>query len=360
MIIHLEINQLRNLAAIKIPDISPKFNILYGKNGSGKTSFLEAIHILSTGKSFRTHLINRIIQHNTDNLFVFAQVNKQDSNQTIPIGIQRYRNGDNQIRIANESFSSYVTTAQLLPLLVIKPDGHRLLAGAPQYRRHFIDWGLFHMEHTFYNHWQRAYRALKQRNAALKMHAKTSEITLWDYELIPAAEALNQQRQEYTQKLIPKFTSIINTLLDNMEFHLSYHAGWSQEQSLSEVLQQSLLSDMRVGHTQQGPHRADLLIRINKTPASDALSQGQQKLVIYALRLAQGMLLQELTGKICTYLIDDLPAELDAEKRQKVVTILNELNAQVFITSTEKQQLSSLASLRDTQSFEINEGKLKS
>jgi len=214
------------------------------------------------------------------------------------------------------------------------------------------------VEHSFYPHWQRAQRTIKQRNAALKAKAHPTEIHLWNTELIPAAEALNKLRHQYTDQLIPIFANLLTTLLGENNINLTYQAGWNQEQGLEQVLEADLPRDLQLGYTQHGPHHANLLIRCGKTPAQDILSQGQQKLTIYALRLAQGKLLKKLTDKTCVYLIDDLPAELDIQKRAQAAKVLTELNAQVFITGAEKNELTDLCKFKDTQLFHVEHGTI--
>ncbi|BBI47585.1 hypothetical protein HORIV_00060 [Vreelandella olivaria] len=94
-----------------------------------------------------------------------------------------------------------------------------------------------------------------------------------------------------------------------------------------------------MGFTQQGPQRADLRIRINKQPAVEVLSRGQQKLVVSALKLAQGRFLERTAQRHCIYLIDDLPAELDEQNRQQFCGLLEDMQCQAFITSVEPSAL---------------------
>ena len=350
MLTTLSINNVRNLTSLSV-DVGPQFNIWVGPNGSGKTSILEAIHILNTGRSFRTRLVNRVIRHDDDQLRVFGKLMHND--QEMALGVERQRSGDTRIRLNQETMKSHVEITRMMPLLVICPDSHRLLSAGPKYRRQFIDWGMFHVEQLFYTHWQRAQRAIKQRNAALKQHAKPVDIALWDRELISAAEILNEMRQRYLEALKPVFVNINPKLLPDYEINLYYQPGWNLEEGLANVLEASLQRDYQQGYTQYGPHRADLWIRYHKTPVQDVLSQGQQKLTIYALRLAQGQLLKTLTDKSCLFLIDDLPAELDMNKRSLVADALLELESQVFITGAEESELRDLIGVSSSKLFHV-------
>lgn len=351
----LEITNLRNLLNVNV-QLHAQYNLFFGQNGSGKTSFLEAIHYLGLARSFRTHLHHRLIHHEQESFSIFGLI--QQSGNSVPIGIERQRAGENRIRINGNNINAVTELAKTLPIQFINADAHRLLMGGPKFRRQFIDWGVFHVEQTFLPLWQRAYQALRQRNAALRNNLSKEQISLWDKELTEAAQELNRLRMQYIIEFEPLFLKTLNTLLELSDIKLVYYPGWPAHQDLSEALEKSLERDRHLGYTQFGPQRADLSLKINNVPVHDVLSQGQQKLVVYALRLAQGMLMHEQSGKQCVYLIDDLPAELDGERRQRVATVLQNLNTQVFITSIEAESLQVLFPKEKTKLFHVEQGEI--
>lgn len=353
----LAVNNLRNLVDVKFHP-AERFNLFHGANGSGKTSLLEAIYFLGLGRSFRSRLNARVIQHGATHFSLFSQI--QCGSQLLPVGVERHTNGDSRIRVAQENARSIVEVTRILPIQLLNPDSRFLLLGSSKLRRQFIDWGVFHVEPSFLKHWQHAQRALKQRNAALKSHAAKALVRLWDAELNSAAQLLNQQRKNYVTEFMTVFSTIINGFLatDNA-ISLQYKPGWDESQDLDQVLEKSLPRDLQLGYTQYGPHRADLLIRVDRTlPAQDVLSQGQQKLVVYALHLAQGILLKQQTHKRCVYLLDDLAAELDAESRRKVALALSEIDAQVFVTGVDRQALRELEQISGSKLFHVEQGKV--
>lgn len=352
---YIEIHQLRNLRETKL-ELGAQFNIFYGLNGSGKTSFLEAVHYLGFGKSFRTRHNSRVVHHSADRFALFGRV--QQEGLSIGVGVERLKNGEGQIRIQGENIASAVELTKLLPLQIIHPASHRLLTDGPKLRRQLMDLGVFHVEHAFLSQWQRANRALKQRNAALKQRCSIEQITLWDGELTAAAEALDAMRKTYLLELEVVFFDILRKLIQLDGLSIRYMRGWSSEQSLGDILAQSLSRDMYLGYTQYGPHRADIDFRVDSVPVQDGLSQGQQKLILYALRLAQGVLLQKHSGNPCLFLIDDLPAELDCEKRAHIIAVLEDLQAQVIITGAERQELMDLAPSKGTKMFHVERGSV--
>ena len=157
---------VRNLHPVTFSP-SPRINILYGANGSGKTSVLEAVHLLGLARSFRSVRLNPVIQHELQSCTVFGQVELAEGGHSA-LGISRDRQGEFQIRIDGQNARSAAQLAEILPLQLINPDSFRLLEGAPKIRRQFLDWGVFHVEPRFMSTWQRLQKALRQRNSWLR------------------------------------------------------------------------------------------------------------------------------------------------------------------------------------------------
>lgn len=355
-ITQLIINHFRNLNALTI-EPQAGINIFYGQNGSGKTSILEAIYFLGLGRSFRTSLVQRIIHHDAQQLLLFASLQYQDRIQ--PIGVERSRQGDKKIRLNGETITSLAPLAKQLPLQLLTTESHRYFHDGPKPRRQFLDWGVFHVEPSFHTTWQQYQKALRQRNASLKSHLPQREIEVWNPEIIHLSTLFDEYRKNYIAQLQPILTQLLSTVLPETDLHLRYSRGWSQERDLDEVLSSTLLRDQQLGYTQYGPHRADLQLYAEKTPVCDFLSQGQQKLAAYALHLAQGLLLQKCTAQSPIYLIDDLPSELDPEKRRFVTSILTQLRSQVFITGITLPELSDMVPANHpTRMFHVEHGQI--
>lgn len=334
----LSVSAVRNLQPVELAP-SPRINLLAGDNGSGKTSVLEAIHLLGLARSFRTSRLTPLIQHGAEQAVVFGEVRLADGRHS-QLGIARERSGECRIRIDGQNARSTAQLAELLPLQLINPDSFRLLEGAPKIRRQFLDWGVFHVEPRFLGAWQRLQAALRQRNSWLR-HARIDAAAqaAWDRELCLASAAIDQYRRAYIQALKPVFETTLAQLLTLPELTLSYYRGWDRERELDEVLAASLLRDQQLGHTQAGPQRADLRLRIGSHNAADILSRGQQKLVVCALRIAQGHLVNRARHGQCVYLVDDLPSELDEQHRHALCRLLEDLDCQVFVTGVDGETL---------------------
>ena len=373
MTIHkLMVKDIRNLETLTIQP-SPFINILYGLNGSGKTSVLEAIHLLGLARSFRSSRLKPVIRKDQKKCTVFGQI-RHSGSAILNIGVSRDLQDENfQIRVSGENLRSTSELAQHLPLQLINPDTFRLLEGVPKERRQFLDWGVFHVkQRDFIPLWKRLQKALKQRNSLLR-HGRISssinhsivaqirsELPVWDAELVKASEAVHQFRLEYFEQLIPVFHQVLEQLTDLKGIEISYYRGWDRIRSFAEVLAEGLERDLQSGYSHSGPQRADIRVKMDGINAVDILSRGQLKLVVCALKLAQGLLYYKKTGKQCVFLVDDLPSELDVPHRKALCRILQNMKSQVFITCVEQTALSDcwLPEV-DAKVFHVKQGRLE-
>lgn len=351
----LMVKDFRNIEDCDLT-LSPGFNFLVGANGSGKTSVLEAIHYLGHGRSFRSHLTGRVIRHDQPELFVHGRV-QRDGGLALPLGIQKKRDGTTEVKIGGEGGQKLAQLAQILPLQLITPEGFELLVGGPKYRRAFIDWGVFHVESQFYHAWSRVKRLTKQRNALLKTARSYRELSYWDQELAVLAEEISLWRGQYLDAVKQKAAEICQHFLPEYDIQLGYYRGWEKDTPYAELLQRNFERDSQLGYTASGPHKADLRLKVAGTPVEDVLSRGQLKLMVCALRLAQGLHLTESTGKPCIYLIDDFASELDSHRRALLAQRLKETGAQVFISAISGDQVADMHD-ENGKMFHVEHGKI--
>lgn len=336
-LIKLQINQLRNLTAVDL-QLSPSINLFYGANGSGKTSILEAIHILSLGRSFRSHKHKSLIQFEREDFTLFCSLNVLGA--SAHLGMSRTRTGELQRRCDGRNVQSTAETAQLLPMQILNADSFLLLEGSPQVRRQFMDWLVFHVEHEFYGVWKRLQACLKQRNSLLRCdRIDPLQLSVWDAELAPLTEQIHRLRLRAFEKFLPVFNDLVKNFVAIDGLQLVYKAGWDTNHPYAEVLLNTRERDLRMGSTQVGSHRAELKLQIHGQDAADLLSRGQQKLLVCALKIAQGLVFQQVCERPCIYLVDDLPAELDTDYRHLLASWLLKMNTQVFVTGVEASTL---------------------
>jgi DNA replication and repair protein RecF len=355
---HLMQLQIRNFRNLREADFLPVngVNLITGKNASGKTSLLESIYYLSHVRSFRTPHVSDLIHRNSDQLQVFARIAADNDNE-IPIGIRRSKN-KLEVRVNRQAVHRVADIATQFPVQAIHPDSYKLITGSPSQRRQYIDWGVFHVEHGFFEAWQRYKRALSQRNAALKSKQDDGFCTLWDKELGQTAGYIDKLRKTYLLDLQPYMEAMTSLFFPDREVEVVYRRGWSNEHDLLELLKTELKKERFKGFTQHGPHRAELSIRVDGQSAQTGISRGQQKVLVALLRLAQASQFMESTGRMCVLLYDDLAAELDSQHREKILSVLVEMRAQIFLTAIEPEQID-LSSWSDKKMFHVEQGQLK-
>ncbi len=334
----LSVQNLRNLSLVDI-ELNPQLNVFYGANGSGKTSLLEAISILSLGRSFRSRKFKTLINRDQQAYTVFGVV-QDTTGSELPVGVQRGRQAPALIKKNGAVCATAAELAETLPVRVMNGHSFSLLEGAPQVRREFLDWLVFHVEPEFYGVWKSYEKCLKQRNSLLRRDKiDPLQLSLWDSELAPLAQRLDHFRSATQARLNPVFSELISGFKGLESVSLKYSRGWDSAIEFTELLQDTRGRDSELGYTRQGPHRADLRISSDKALALDVLSRGQQKIVVSALMIAQGMVFSKVTSRTCVFLIDDLPAELDENFRQTLAGWLSDMNCQVCVTGVDRQTL---------------------
>lgn len=344
-----QIIAFRNLESLTFSP-APSINAIVGPNGAGKSSVLEAIHTLSAGHSFRTRKAKELIAHDAESFTVSGLLQDRQGREH-RCGMRRSTQGDVELRMNYEPVRSIAEISRAIPVKALTPDSHALIQDGPTARRQFMDWGTFHEEQSFFSDWKLYKRALDQRNKALRMGSALAEITNWNEEFSKAGEAINQSRETYLQRLTPYFNQLLEKLTSDFTVDLRYKRGYSEERSLLETLEKNLAQHQRFKTTTDGPHRAELALTVGEHPARQILSRGQQKLVVYALHLAQLEVLHENSDRHAIVLCDDLASELDKVNLGRVLALLAEKPTQVFIAGTDRLEMA--------ENFLLESGKIR-
>lgn len=262
---------------------------------------------------------------------LFGRVESQGRNSKIGVrnsaaGLEIHTNGEKR--------ASTAALAESLPLQVIDPDVHKLIAGGPEDRRRYVDWIAFHVEHSYLDLWRRFRRTLKQRNAALRAGATVRELTGWNQEMEELGLAVDEVRRKMLDQTRPAFLATGKALLGTA-IDFEYYRGWSSEKTLAEAMADAVQRDQQAGASQVGPHRADIRLKLNDRQARKMVSRGQQKLLACALILAATERVQERLKRPLLLLLDDPAAELDQESLQRLMSAVKRLECQVIATTLE-------------------------
>lgn len=334
MIRRLKVSNFRCLEKADV-EFDPGFNLIHGPNASGKTSFLEALAYLGRGKSFRGAPTSSLIRHGEREFVLFGETSCDGLRHKL--GVRNSAEGL-EVRVDGSSEGGAAALADALPLQVIDPEVHNLVAGGPEGRRRFVDWLAFHVEHEHLPTWRRFRRALKQRNAALRSKASAAAIRSWNAEFVELSLMLDASRQRALEVALDSLLEYGVRLLGT-ELGFEYQHGWSRERTLEQALHEGLERDVQQGATQHGPHRADLRIRYDERQARKLVSRGQQKLLASAMILAATDTAQAALERPLLLLLDDPAAELDAESLAGLLDAVHGLGSQVVATSLERCSL---------------------
>ncbi len=342
----LDIRQMRRFEQVQLLP-APGLNLIVGDNGAGKTSVLEALHLMAYGRSFRGRVRDGLIRSGQPALEVFVEWDEQHralpGSMEVPVAASKARRAglrhtgqDWSGRLDGETINHLGELCAALAVVTFEPGSHALVSGAADIRRRYLDWGLFHVEPSFLGLWRRYSRALKQRNALLKARAGDSQLDAWDHELVDAGEPLNRHRQRYLHALQPGFAELTAQLAPSLgQTRLEYLPGWRDGLPLADALLLARQRDLQSGFTSVGPHRADWQIDFSAIPGREALSRGQAKLTALSALLAQAEYHAAARGEWPVVAFDDLASELDRAHQQRVLERLLASPTQVFVTGTE-------------------------
>lgn len=324
-------------------EFSPGINAICGANAKGKTSILEAIHLLITGRSFRSTQLTDLIHMGTSSFYVEATFIKHGIEQQLKFSY----NGQERSILHNSTLCP--STSGLLGILqgvLIAPDDAALVKGSPLVRRHFLDLQIAQVDPLYVHHLGRYNRAMKQRNTLLR--AK-NPVTLdsWEHEMANSASYLILQRHKAVGDLLSSGQKLHKVISGESEdLTLSYKTSSSTlmdqdalRQYYVEHYRKLRPREMILGYTLSGPHKDDLAIAIGDKDVRYFASEGQQRSCVGALRCAEWERLHFLSKEKPMMLIDDVGVSLDETRRDRLLNYVQQLG-QVFLTTTDTSHTS--------------------
>lgn len=340
------LRDFRNVTGAELR-FDPGFNLLGGDNGQGKSNLLEAVALLATGRSFRRTPPSLLRRNGCRLFYLEGRVRVMGLLHRLAFtgqaeGQQAWCNG--------KPLAAASALGETMAVVVIAPETLRLAKGVPADRRAFLDWVIFGNKRQHVHTMRDYQKALLSRNALLRRPGGEAELAAWEDRLADLGAHIVASRLETVAALHPPLQTMLAGLgLDGGRFQVRY--GWQscREEAPSHdtmadhyrrLLGQSREGDRRQGATSVGPHRDDLRLLMDGHPLTRYASQGQQRRLVFGLKLAEFRLLEQKRQFRPLLLLDDPMAELDRQGVDALLEILAGEAGQILLTSCRPEEIS--------------------
>ncbi|HAS91750.1 MAG TPA: DNA replication/repair protein RecF [Clostridiales bacterium] len=347
-------------------ELNNSLNIFIGDNGQGKTNLMEAIYIASIGRTFRLNSENELINffENKSSVEIYIEKN----NYKIKIEILLEKNKKKQVIINGVKLEKTSEMIGILNNVIFTPDDMKIIKGSPVERRRFINIDISQIKPKYKYLLNKYKKVTTERNLLLKNYYTKCEnkdiISIWNDYLVNTGTEISLYRNEYINKLKKAATDIYSSISGNKEkldiLYLSNIGCITDRDEVKKIfydkINKNFNNEILKGISLYGPHKDDLIIKINGKECKYFGSQGQQRSVILALKLAEIEIIKEETGEYPILLLDDVLSELDNKRKSYLIEHIK--NIQTIITSTDEHELNILTKNFDKKMFYINEGKI--
>ena len=369
---HIEKLLLKNYRNIKKTylDLNPNLNIFIGNNGQGKTNLLEAVYLIATTESHRTNRDSELIEWDEDNALVQLKLIKDDYDLTISYKIE---GRDKKIKINKNPLEKISDLVGNLNVILFSPEDLKIVKGSPSNRRKFLDLEISQVNPYYYHLLKEYNHILKQRNNLLKkMYNKNNRdlnlLEVWDDKLADKGSKIIYKRFQVLNKLKilarlaqRKLTSGNENL--NIKYDSTLKVSKKNEKEeikniFLNTLKKERKKEFERGYTLSGPHRDDLLLKINEINVRKYGSQGQQRTVALALKLAELEFMKSESGEYPVLLLDDVFSELDKNRRNTLLSIINE-RIQTLITTTDSKDINKLLKKNSNNIYNVKDGVIE-
>ena len=333
----IQLNNFRNYKN-SIIDFSDGINFIVGRNAQGKTNLLESIYLSSVGKSPKSCREKQIIMFNENQSKIELSFSTLAGNKNIKLFLDR--TNKKSIKVNNINILKLTEFVGILSVVYFSPDELKLIKEVPEDRRNFLDISISEFDRTYLYNLLRYDKILKQRNSILKstdsVESKIEQLDLFTPQLIECAQIIIEKRLNFIEKLKNIATNIhkIITIDENLDISYSYinTSGLSIKADLQKEFDKVKLKEIDLGYTCVGPHRDDLIFKINGMDCKYYSSQGQQRTVALVVKLSLMEVIKNEIGEYPILLLDDVLSELDQNRQDRLIELISKY--QTLITCT--------------------------
>jgi len=312
-------------------------NLFIGGNGQGKTNLIEALYYLGHSRSFKSKNIKDVVPFEKEFLQIDAVVDG------VRVLLKKSKN-KNTILFNQQKVSSNSKLTHLMPTQIISPDRGFVVGGPPKLKRSYLDWGVFHINPSILKTYKSYNKALKNTNALLTNN-NNKQLDHWLDQVAKLSVEISSARVDYIEKLKKTpFVPLKSLIKQSNKFDFFLQSGWTKDtnhldqESIYKYLIKNRGSFARIKHLNYGPHKATIDYYFNNQN-EQLFSRGEQKKLSIFYWIIQVLMLVELNIKPIV-LIDDISSELDQEKIDSILDLLNKLGVQIFITDIGNKPLS--------------------
>lgn len=340
-VLRIATRSFRNLAPLDLAP-GPRFNVVFGDNGQGKSNLLEAIHLASSLTSFRGAGAKELIAHDQSAGIVALEVSGSPLAHTLKMKLERTK--ARTLALDGKRPRTKLAWLDVAPTVLFHPGDLALAQGSPENRRSLLDRVLSEVDPIYASTLDGYQRALRSRNRLLKADVVDRRaVTAFDPHLAVSGAVLGKARKLLVGELAPVAEQVFDEIVgEQLPLAISFaprvHAD---EAALRDALTRSLEKDLLRGFTAEGPHADDVLLEVAQRGAKHNASQGQQRALVLALKVAELAVIARVKGRVPVLLLDDVSSELDRTRSGRLFELLSRLGAQVFITTTQRELIAS-------------------
>ncbi len=357
-ITQLEIKNFRNYDNLTVK-FDDKVNVFIGKNAQGKTNLLESIFYCCIGKSFKNCKDKELVNWNAEQSSI--KMTTQKKYRDVKVEVFLNKKTKKIIKINNVAIRRVGELIGEVNVVFFSPNELKLVKESPEERRKFMDIDISQHNKRYFYQLSRYEKILANRNKLFKitntLDALKDTIDIWDRALVASAKVLAFERKSFVEEILP-YAKAAHLFISGgkEELKLEYKSGCGVEldenfeENFAKFLKKNLEKDFKVGFTTVGPHRDDIDIFLNGVEVKNFGSQGQQRTVALALKLAELENMKEKCGEYPILLLDDVFSELDTERQNRLLKFVG--RTQTFITCTDERKI-------DGKLFHISGGKIK-
>lgn len=346
LIEELKLKNFRNYRELTLCP-HPGVNLFFGRNGSGKTNLLEAVHYCSLGRSHRISSDANVVKNGE--AFASSSVSVQNAlgKREITVRFHPDEALKKSILIDRKKIAKFSDMMGCLRCVIFSPEDLGLIKEGPSLRRRYLDMMISQINRGYFIALQQYKTGMDQRNAVIRNirmngSGDATVLTAFEEAMAAPAEVIVRERRKIVSLLSESAQDTYRRISDTDEtFRVSYHSSVKEETEIGETLcrlfRENREDDIRMGFTSVGPHRDDLSLTLNKNQMKQFASQGQIRTAALSMKLSQMQILRDLSGEEPVLLLDDVMSELDRKRRACLIREISSF--QTFITCADRDDV---------------------